>query len=107
MQPLGLALGVLIAMMSGFALILLVSTAVRDRGLHVRTTLALTGELLAIPTFWFGGPWVTTVLLTTVDLAQILPSYMISLSVTFTIIAFFPLLWLILSLGRQIAKVQG
>ena len=106
MQPLGVALGVLIGVVSWTCLILLLRTALAGRP-GLKDTLAITSELLAIPTFWFGGPWVTTVFAEAVDLQAILPSYMVALAVTFVLIAMYPLSRLVIWLGNQIGQAEG
>jgi hypothetical protein len=52
-------------------------------------------QLLAIPTFCFGGPWLTSSLFSNVDLDDLLPTYAISLSLTFALVAGYPLIMLI------------
>ena len=106
MQPLGVALGVLIGVVSGTCLILLLRTALAGRP-GLKDTLAITSELLAIPTFWFGGPWVTTVFAESLDLRAILPSYMVALAVTFVLIALYPLVRLVIWLGNQIGQAES
>ncbi|MGI9146252.1 MAG: hypothetical protein ACR2IK_06880 [Chloroflexota bacterium] len=106
MQPLGAAMGVLIGVVSGICLVLLLRTALAGRP-GLRETLAITSELLAIPTFWFGGPWVTTALLQSLDLGQILPAYMVTLAFTFVLIALYPLVRLVIWLGNQIGGIES
>ena len=106
MQPLGVALGVLIGVVSGTSLVLLLRTALAGRP-GLKETLAITSELLAIPTFWFGGPWVTTVFVQSVDVRLILPSYMVALAASFVLIALYPLLRLVIWLGNQIGRSEG
>jgi len=106
MQPLGVGLGVLMGVVSGTCLILLLRTALAGQS-SVKNTTAITSELLAIPTFWFGGPWVTTVFAQALDLQLILPSYMVALAVTFVAIAAYPLVRLVIWLGNQIGRVEG
>jgi hypothetical protein len=106
MQLLGVGLGVLIGFVSGTCLILLLRTALAGPA-NLKDTLTITSELLAIPTFWFGGPWVTTAFAQSLDLRLILPSYMVALAVTFVAIAAYPLLRLVIWLGNQIGRVEG
>ena len=106
MQPLGAALGILIGVVSGLSLVLLLRTALAGRP-GLKDTLAITSELLAIPTFWFGGPWVTTAFAQSLDIGLILPSYMVALACTFVLIALYPLVRLVIWLGNQIARVEG
>lgn len=106
MEPVGIALGVLIGVVSGAVCDLLLSTA-RNGGPNLKSVAAVIGELLALPTFWFGGPWVTTGLVSSVSLTQVVPSYMVSLSVVFTLVVSWPLLQLVRQLGKEIGQPQG
>ncbi|WP_207147742.1 hypothetical protein, partial [Listeria monocytogenes] len=45
----------------------------------------------AIPTCWFGGPWLTTSLLKLVALPDMINAYIISLAATFGVFVAFPL----------------
>jgi len=96
----GVALGVLITIISGFVVYLLLPVARRSTG-HVQL-LAITGQLLALPTFWFGGPWATGVLLGSVHMAEILPAYIVTLAVAFGLITAYGLARLIIAVGNQI-----
>jgi hypothetical protein len=91
---LGPALGFFIGLISGFSVLLLIRTAAAGRA-TLKATLAEITQLLAIPTFCFGGPWLTSSLFTTVDLDDVLPTYAISLSLTFALVAGYPLIMLI------------
>ena len=89
-QPMaiGLALGMLIGIITGaiftFMLNSLYRTATFGDGMKV------IGEMLATPTFWFGGPWLATRTLTNVDWANVLPWYAATLAVVFGILAVIP-----------------
>jgi hypothetical protein len=100
---LGPALGFLIGVISGLSVLLLIRTAVTARA-TLRTTLAEISQLLAIPTFCFGGPWLTTQLLKHVDLDAVLPMYAISLSVSFALVAGYPLAMLVVVTGDRVAR---
>jgi hypothetical protein len=91
---LGPALGFFIGVICGLAVLLLIRTARASRA-TLKTTVAEISQLLAIPTFSFGGPWVTSTLLRGANLDAILPSYTVSLSLSFAIVAGFPLFTLI------------
>jgi hypothetical protein len=56
---LGPALGFFIGVICGLAVLLLIRTAQTARA-TLKTTVAEISQLLAIPTFSFGGPWVTS-----------------------------------------------
>src|SRR5262245_2110539 len=58
---LGPALGFFIGVICGLAVLLLIRTARASRA-TLKTTVAEISQLLAIPTFSFGGPWVTSTL---------------------------------------------
>jgi hypothetical protein len=105
MHPVGIALGLLIGLVSGAALVLLLAVARRGQA-DLKSTAAVIAELFAIPTFWFGGPWVTTTAMQSISLAEILPSYMVSLSVIFTGIALVPMYGLVQSIGREIGRSE-
>lgn len=102
----GIPLGILIGLVSGYVLTLLLRTAVSIKEPQVKDTLSVIGELFSIPTFWFGGPWVTGVFLKSVDRASILPQYMVSLAFTFLAIVIWPLIKLVISLGEQIGEIK-
>ncbi len=104
---LGIALGILIGLITGVVMMLLIRAAEATKSTDVKALLTVTGELLAIPTFWFGGPWVTTGLLESVDRAEILPPYMVSLAGTFVVVALYALVRLIISVGNDIGRAEG
>jgi hypothetical protein len=67
----------------------------------VKGTFQVVGQLLAIPTFWFGGPWLTTSMLASVEPAEIRSSYFIALTAVFVPIASVPLVRLVRDVGRS------
>lgn len=56
----GISLGVLIGLLSSVVdvLSLLGLDQVIKKGLTFKDGIKFTGEIMAIPVFWFGGPWV-------------------------------------------------
>jgi hypothetical protein len=106
MHPVGIALGVLIGLVSGAALNLLLWVAGRGKP-DLKSTAAVIAQLFAIPTFWFGGPWVTTTAMQSISLDEIVSAYMMSLSVVFTIMAVWPMFRLVRHLGREIGRAEG
>jgi hypothetical protein len=96
----GTAIGLLIGAVTGVVFLLLLKTADRasEQGASV---LKVTAEILAIPTFWFGGPWLTTTLLKGVPTDQFLSPYVISLVAVFTIVAIYPAARWIIQLGEH------
>lgn len=97
----GIPVGILIGIVTGTVFLLLLRTAftgsptLQDLG-------TIIAELLALPTFWFGGPWVTTQVLNLVDWTAIVTSYIISLLITFVLICLIPLLRLVWRVGNII-----
>ncbi|HYU51967.1 MAG TPA: hypothetical protein VEK37_03450 [Gemmatimonadaceae bacterium] len=100
----GIVLGVLIGITSGVVFLLLLGTASRWKG--ASSIVPLTGEILAIPTFWFGGPWVSTKLLVGVSTADMLNPYLLSLLLTFSAIFAYPGVQWIVRLGKDLGAHQ-
>ncbi len=96
MSPLGPALGFFIGVICGIAVLLLIRTATVCRA-TLKTTVAEISQLLALPTFSFGGPWATSALLRSANLDAMLPSYTVALSLTFAVVAGFPLFTLVIA----------
>jgi hypothetical protein len=108
-QPeVGIPLGVLIGVVTGGVAILLFKTGWHETDLA--GLLKIIGQLLAIPAFWFGGPWLTTNLLASVDLDQIRASYLMSLAIVFVPLAGFPVVMMSwrtgLNMGAQHAAAH-
>jgi hypothetical protein len=100
----GLALGLLIGIISGTVFLLLLKTAVSASNNAASSIMTLTAELLAMPTFWFGGPWLTTKLLELVPLPDLINPYVGSLAITFSVISLYPATRWILQLGEDFGK---
>jgi hypothetical protein len=100
----GIALGLLIGVITGTAFLLLVLTA---KFTDAKAIISVVAEILAIPTFWLGGPWLTTTLMQQVDLNLILPSYLASLACTFLAAALYPLVRLVIRTGNAMANAGG
>lgn len=99
----GIALGVLIGVLSFVPFTFLVITGHRiitDEEVSMRKLGEVIGYLLAMPTFWFGGPWVSTKVMATLDWQDLTEPYILALTVTFVL----PALYLLVLL---IAKTAG
>jgi hypothetical protein len=96
----GLAIGLLIGVITGTVFLLLLKTAneASEKGVSIVT---LTSEILAIPTFWFGGPWLTSAMLRLVPLNELINPYLISLVTVFSLISLYPAARWIIQLGEQ------
>jgi hypothetical protein len=101
----GVPLGLLIGVVSGITFLLLMDTAFTGRR-NVQSVMKIVAQLLAVPFFWFGGPWVTTAVMKSVNLATIFTAYIYSLAVTFLLIVIFPTLNLVINLGKRMGKVS-
>lgn len=97
----GLAIGILIGVITGTVFLLLLKTADRasEKGVSILT---LISQLLAIPTFWFGGPWLTSDLLKLVSRSELINPYLVSLVAVFSIISFYPAARWIIQVGEQL-----
>jgi len=87
----GIFIGFLIGILSGTVTLVLLLTVSRAPIEKTKSIIAITSEFLAIPTFWFGGPWITTRLLETVNLTEMLNPYIVSLSFVYIAMLIYPM----------------
>jgi len=106
MGALGLALGFFIGVLCGLSVLLLIRTATTAKA-TLKTTTAEISQLLAIPTFCFGGPWLTSAVFTHLDTDGMLPPYACALSLSFALIAGYPLTVLIVATGHHVEKMSA
>lgn len=98
----GALIGLLIGVLTGLVTLLLLRTARAGSISDVRAIIALTAAVLAIPTFWFGGPWATTELLQMVSLTEFTNFYIISLALSYLLVIFHPVFKWIVRLGDEL-----
>jgi hypothetical protein len=103
----GVPIGVLIGAITGLVVVLMIRTAWRTTLNDIGGLLKITGEFLVVPTFWFGGPWVSGKLLESSNPSGFLSEYLVALVITFTVIAVFPLIKVVINVGREIGKPNG
>ena len=103
---LGIPLGILIGVITGIAAVFVIRTAWSSPK-NAKPILKLLGELLAIPTFWFGGPWLTTTMMARLELGTILPAYLVALACTFVGITLLPLFRIVVQVGNEIGPRGG
>ena len=103
MGLLGPALGFFIGVICGMSVVLLIRTATSEP-VTLKTTLAEISQLLAIPTFCFGGPWLTHMWFPKTDFEAVLPMYATTLAVSFALIAGYPLIMLIMLTSHGMAE---
>lgn len=65
----------------------------------------IVAEILAIPAFWFGGPWIATKMLSEIDWNTQLPAYCMTLTLVFIVVSGFPLLSFIRLSSKEISKI--
>jgi len=100
----GLILGILIGTITGTVFLLILKTAIGVSEKGGSSILTLTAELLAIPTFWFGGPWVTGKLLERAISRELLDPYVTTLAITFLVMSSYPAGRWIIHMGKTIGK---
>lgn len=100
MYNVGIALGILIGAVTGLVVVLILKTGTHASKLSdIKLVIP---EFLSIPTFWFGGPWLTTSLLELIELNDILDLYILSLTCTFVLVISFPAFRFIVNAGEEI-----
>jgi hypothetical protein len=79
----GIPIGFLIGIVTGTIFLVLLKTVHGAKIDNTASVVAIVSEISAIPTFWFGGPWVTTSLLKLVSLDAMINSYIVTLAIVF------------------------
>jgi hypothetical protein len=102
----GVALGILIGVTSGIVALVLLKTANKASVKDVSSIVALTSEILAIPTFWFGGPWVSASLFGLVPLAGMINPYIVSVLFSFTLLVAYPIFRWVVQLGAELGRTS-
>jgi hypothetical protein len=85
----GLALGILIGVLSSLVFLSMLTLVVKAR--KMKDIGAIAAQLFGLPTFWFGGPWLGSKLLQTLKWEPLLPYYLLSLTATFLLVVCGPL----------------
>jgi hypothetical protein len=88
-------------------LVSLLSTAWGGDVADQATIFKVVAELLALPAFMFGGPWLTSRLLEDVDLPAMLPFYVTALAIVVCPIGIYLVIQKVVVLGRQIGSAGG
>jgi len=105
MEYVGVGLGFLIGLITGFALVTIANVAYSSSPGHGALSKTL-GAFFSIPTFWFGSPWISTKTLQSIDWATVLPYYVMALACTFGPFAIVVLVRATLRVGRLIDSPQ-
>jgi len=102
----GVALGILIGVTSGAVALVLLKTANTASVKDISSIVTLTSEILAIPTFWFGGPWVSTTLFRLIPLAGMINPYIVSVAISFTLLVAYPIFRWVIQLGAELGRTS-
>jgi hypothetical protein len=94
-MAIGIALGLLVGLLSGAALLVLLRNANGAKIEKPASILAILVQMLAIPALWFGGPWLATGLVRLVPLGEMINPYLVTLATAFAAIVILPLAALI------------
>ena len=100
----GVGIGVLIGLITGTVALVLLRTVNAASIKNTSSVVAVTTEILAIPTFWFGGPWVTSSILELVELQSIVNPYLVALTLTFTAMIVYPIVKWIIRLAEELGR---
>jgi hypothetical protein len=108
----GVSIGALIGVISGIMSLLILYDAFpritrptwfeRIFGRHRASGIRIAWKVAAIPMFWFGGHWLSGLLIKHLNWSELLPYYMVSLAVVYILIMIGPLIHLIIKVcGRM------
>jgi len=106
----GIALGLLIGFVSLVPFTLLVGTGhrlIREPEISMGNLITILGELLAMPTFWFGGPWLSSKIIAALDWEELMEPYVLALAVTFVLPALVLVVVLIIKTAGEMAQSTG
>ena len=67
----------------------------------VATVFTIITKVFGLPSCWFTGPWLSARIFNTVDWALALPAYVLALSLTFVVIAAYPIREYARTFGRE------
>ena len=101
---LGIGLGILIGVISGTVALVLLRTANSLNRVNLKPIVAITAEILAIPTFWFGGPWLTGTILVGTSTADFVNPYVMTLACTFSILMGYPVFRWVVKVGAELGR---
>jgi hypothetical protein len=102
----GAIIGVLIGGISGMVTLVVLYPMLSIGGYVPggKTVPIATTHLLALPVFWFGGPWISTSLIGLVELNTFLTPYIVFLAFTYFGTISYPLVKWIRSLGLSVGR---
>ena len=95
----GICLGALIGVITGAIFIYMLKSL--SKAAVWLDGVKIVAEMLSIPTFWFGGPWVATKVLLSVQWQHVLPWYIALLAILFLVIATIPMLRFVVRMATE------
>jgi hypothetical protein len=98
----GIALGILVGVVSGAAFGIYLDASTGTDATKAADPMKVATSLLAMPTSWFGGGWLTNIF----DLDEILSWYVTSLAVSFLIVGAYPLFKKVVQIGNRIGTAK-
>ncbi len=96
----GLGVGLLIGVLSGVNFLFMLKTLAQAASWV--DGLKVVGEIAMIPTFWFGGPWITTKIIPATTWTAMAPWYVVTLAAAFVLITVIPVVRFIARIAREI-----
>ena len=90
----GIVIGVLNGIVTGLVTLLLWQTSLNiasGSAIKVTSVLTITAEILALPSFWFGGPWLATKILDQILLVDMVSYYLVTLCLVYVVFVSVPL----------------
>lgn len=100
----GIFIGILIGVITGIVALVLLRSANAASLENISSLAKITAEILAIPTFWFGGPWIASELLKAVPKAEMIDPYVASLTTTFVMVVLYPTYKWIMKLAGELSQ---
>jgi hypothetical protein len=100
----GISIGILIGIVTGSVFILLLRNAINLKKNQFKNLITIISGILTLPSFWFSGSWLSANLFNILELAEFYNYYILSLTITFILIASYELLRLIIFSAKRIIK---
>lgn len=109
----GTSVGCLIGVITGIMTLLILRDAFPPRtkeisvierifGRRQASGIRLAAKISALPVFWFGGPWLTAIVMSDLSWKELRDPYLVTLAVVYILIIVVPLVRLIARVSRMI-----
>lgn len=103
----GIALGALIGLVSVVPFAMLIRTGSRlfkTARMSIGDVGTIVAELSAMPTFWFGGSWASSVIVGTLNWQEVMEPYIVSLTITFGVPSVFLTVLFVAKTAQEIVE---